>query len=152
MSQQETLFALARPVVEKEGLELVDLEYKKEGKRWMLRVFIDGPEGISHDECVRVTRALEPVLEEEDPIPHGFVLEVSSPGLDRPLKRDRDFERARGKKVEIKTFGPLVNKQKTLRGTLLGLADKDLRLELEDGSKITIPRDQVAKARLHFEF
>jgi len=152
VSQQETLFALARPVVEKEGLELVDLEYKKEGKRWMLRVFIDGPEGISHDECVRVTRALEPVLEEEDPIPHGFVLEVSSPGLDRPLKRDRDFERARGKKVEIKTFGPLVNKQKTLRGTLLGLADKDLRLELEDGSKITIPRDQVAKARLHFEF
>ncbi len=152
MSQQETLFALARPVVEKEGLELVDLEYKKEGKRWMLRVFIDGPEGISHDECVRVTRALEPVLEEEDPIPHGFVLEVSSPGLDRPLKRDRDFERARGKKVEIKTFAPLVNKQKTLRGTLLGLADKDLRLELEDGSKITIPRDQVAKARLHFEF
>ncbi len=152
MSQQETLFALVEPVVENEGLELVDLEYKKEGKRWMLRVFIDGPEGISHDECVRVTRALEPVLEEEDPIPHGFILEVSSPGLDRPLKRDRDFERAKGKKVEIKTFAPLLDKKKTLRGTLLGFADKDLRLELEDGSTINIPRDQVAKARLHFEF
>ncbi len=152
MSQQEILFKLVEPVVQAEGLELVDLEYNKEGKRWVLRVFIDGPEGISHDECVRVTRSLEPVLEQEDPIPHGFVLEVSSPGLDRPLKRDRDFERALGKRVEIKTYVPLVEKKKTLRGTLLDLADKDLRLELEDGSTVNIPRDQVAKARLHFEF
>jgi len=152
LSQQEILFDLVEPVVRDEGLELVDLEYKKEGKRWMLRVFIDGPEGISHNECVRVTRALEPVLEEKDPIPHGFVLEVSSPGLDRPLKRERDFARAIGKKVEVKTFVPLVEKGKTVQGILLGITENDLRLELEDGSTVNIPREQVAKAQLHFEF
>ena len=151
MSQKDKLFSLIEPVIQEEGLELVDLEYKKEGKGWVLRVFIDGPQGISHNECVRVTRALEPVLEEEDPIPHGFVLEVSSPGLDRPLKKDRDFERVVGEKVEIKTFVPLVKNEKTLRGTLLGLAQDSLRLELEDGSTINIPREKISRARLHFE-
>ncbi len=102
MSRQRELIDLLEPVVEDEGLELVDLEYKKEGKRWVLRVFIDGPDGISHNECVRVTRALEPVLEEKDPIPHQYVLEVSSPGLDRPLKTDRDFEKSVGKKLKSK--------------------------------------------------
>jgi len=138
--------------VDGEGLELVDLEYKKEGKRWVLRVFIDGPDGISHNECVRVTRVLEPLLEEKDPIPHQYILEVSSPGLDRPLKRDRDFERAIGKKIEVKTYVPLVDKRKTLRGTLLGLAENGLRLQLEDESVITVPREKLARARLHFEF
>ena len=151
MSQKDKLLSLIEPVIQEEGLELVDLEYKKEGKGWVLRVFIDGPQGISHNECVRVTRALEPVLEEADPIPHGFVLEVSSPGLDRPLKKDRDFERVVGEKVEIKTFVPLVKNEKTLRGTLLGLAQDSLRLELEDGSTINIPREKISRARLHFE-
>lgn len=146
----EELEGILEPVLEHNGFELVDLEYKKEGGRWMLRVFIDGPHGISHEECSRVTRLLSPVLEEEDIIPHSYILEVSSPGLDRPLKKEADFQRFRGKGVMITTFAPIENQRK-FRGTLMGLQDDCVVVENEQGDEIHIPMESIAKARLQIE-
>lgn len=108
---------LVMPVLEKNNFELVDVEYKKEGSHWYLRVYIDKEGGITLDDCQLVSEYLSDRLDEVDPIEHSYILEVSSPGLDRPLKKPRDFERNIGKEIEISLYAP-IDKRKSLKVNL----------------------------------
>lgn len=152
----ERVEMLARPIIEAMGLELVDVEYISEGGQRYLRLYIDKEGGVSLDDCEAVSRAVEPKLDAEDPIPERYTFEVSSPGVERPLKRDTDFTRFAGSTVQIRTFAP-VEGQRTWIGRLLGLEDGAVHLELQPQGKqparrIAIPRSQIAKANLHLEF
>jgi len=131
-------------------LELVDVEYTKEGPDWILRVFIDKDGGVGLDDCEKVSRRLSSRLDEVDPIPGSYSLEVSSPGLERPLTRDEHFTRFAGRLVHIKTYAPYQGK-KEWEGKLLGLEDGAVVVEA-GGQVNKIPRDQVAKANLAVEF
>lgn len=140
---------LASEIIQGSGLTLVDVEYVKE-REWYLRVFLDKPGGIEVDDCQWVSERLEKKLDELDPVRESYYLEVSSPGLDRPLKKDRDFERHIGDKIEIHTFAP-VNGRKMLVGTLSGLADGNIVMDV-DGTPLSIPRDKASQVRLHIKF
>jgi len=141
---------LVAPIVEANNMELVDVNYVKEGGRWILRLFIDKPGGVGLDDCQLVSREVEPVLDEHDPIPSSYTLEVSSPGIDRPLKKLTDFERFRGERVSLNTFGP-VDGQRRFRGVLKGVEGNNVRLDV-GGQDMLISFDQVAKAKLAPEF
>ncbi|MBO8170977.1 MAG: ribosome maturation factor RimP [Bacillaceae bacterium] len=142
---------LLAPILEEENLELVDVEYKKEGANWFLRVYIDKDEGgVDIEDCGRVSEKLSKRLDEEDPIPGAYFLEVSSPGAERPLKKERDFQRSIGKRVHIKTYEQ-INNQKTFEGELVSYDGKELTVR-EENSSVTIPMDKVAKARLAVTF
>lgn len=110
------------------NLELVDVEYKKEGKDWYLRIYIYKKDGVSIDDCVEVTKAINVVLDEHDPIENQYILEVSSPGLDRPLKGERDFERYKGETVDVALFAAK-NGIKDFQGTLLGMQDGEVVID-----------------------
>lgn len=145
---------LALPIVTASGLELVDIEYKKEGADWFLRVFIDKPEGVDIDDCSRVSEQLSAKLDEVDPIPTAYFLEVSSPGAERPLKKPSDFERAIGQYVNISLYESL-NNRKTFEGTLLSYDGDTLTLEYTVKAvtkDIEIPLSKVAAARLAIKF
>ena len=105
------------PIVEEYGFELVDVEYVKEGSTWYLRAYIDKPGGISIDDCEAVSRRLSDILDEKDYIDEAYILEVSSPGLGRPLKKEKDFKRSLGEEVEIRTYR-MIEKQKEFTGIL----------------------------------
>ncbi|SEN44828.1 ribosome maturation factor RimP [Lihuaxuella thermophila] len=153
MSRQitETVEKIALPILEAEGLELVDVEYKKEGQNWFLRVFIDR-EGkpIDLDDCSRVSERLSEALDEADPIPGAYFLEVSSPGAERPLKKEADYRKAVGKNVYITTYEPIEG-QKAFEGVLTRFEDNQITVE-EQGKTVQIPLDKVAKARLAIVF
>ncbi|PLX85950.1 MAG: ribosome maturation factor [Desulfuromonas sp.] len=156
---QETLQQLVQPIVDDFGLELVELEFKPEGRSMALRIFIDKPGGVSLDDCVAVSREVGAILEVEDPIRCAYRLEVSSPGLDRPLKKVSDFEKFSGKLVKIKTNESLDPDQrgharKTFTGTLLGCSDGLVRVEQTDkrGGVVAIPLAEIAKANLEIVF
>ncbi|MBP2654910.1 MAG: Ribosome maturation factor rimP [Firmicutes bacterium] len=140
---------LVLDIIQDSELELVDVEYVKE-RDWYLRVFLDKPGGLEVDDCQTVSERLEDKLDEVDPIKESYILEVSSPGLDRPLKKPKDFIRHIGDKVEISTFAP-INGQKKVVGTLLGVENDDIRLEI-DGTEMAIPREKTAQVRLYLEF
>ncbi|MCR4418936.1 MAG: ribosome maturation factor RimP [Clostridia bacterium] len=146
---KDKLTALLEPVVEETGYELVDLEYQKESGHWVLRLFIDRPEGITLDDCEAVSERVGRYLDEVDPIPHRYFLEVSSPGVNRTLRKDRDFERFRGQKVWVRTYGP-VEGRRQFRGQLQGL-EAGCVLVREGDMVWRIPREAVAKARLEAE-
>lgn len=110
---------LALPEAEKLGFELVDVEFVKEGSTWFLRIYIDKPGGIMIDDCELMNNAVEPLLDERDPISQAYYLEVCSPGLDRPLKTDRDFEKYKGELVEVNLYKAL-NGEKHFEGRLIG--------------------------------
>ncbi|NMB45583.1 MAG: ribosome maturation factor RimP [Firmicutes bacterium] len=131
-------------------LELVSVEYAKEGPDWILRVFIDKEGGVSLDDCEKVSRRLSSRLDDVNPIPGSYSLEVSSPGLERPLTRDAHFERFAGHLVRIKTYAPYQGR-KVWEGRLLGLEDGAVMVKA-DAEVVKIPRDQVAKANLAIEF
>ncbi|MBM7555384.1 ribosome maturation factor RimP [Halanaerobacter jeridensis] len=149
-SVAEEVLELANPIAESRGLELVDVEYNKEGEDWILRVFIDKEGGISLEDCQEVSRDLEGQLDVVDPIEKSYLLEVSSPGLDRPLKDDEDFERFTGRLINISTYAP-VDGAKEFTGTLLGLEEGEIRIEVE-GEELLIPQNKVAKTKLAVEF
>ncbi len=141
---------LVTPIVTHMGLVLVDIEYVKEGKNWFLRVFIDSPTGVDIDQCGVVSERLSEKLDEIDPIPHNYFLEVSSPGAERPLKKTRDFERAVGKNVYVKTYEP-IDGQKEFEGLLTAFDGQTVTVEVKVKTKkktITIPYEKVASARL----
>ncbi|NLJ86043.1 MAG: ribosome maturation factor RimP [Firmicutes bacterium] len=131
-------------------LELVDVNYAKEGATWVLRVFIDKEAGVDLEDCEKVSRRLSASLDEVDPIPGSYSLEVSSPGLERPLTKDAHFQRFAGKLVSVRTYAPFQG-SKQWKGRLMGLVDGAITVEV-DGEVIKIPRDQVAKANLAIEF
>lgn len=147
---EELVLDLAEPIVETKGLELVDVEYNKEGDNWILRVFIDKKGGIDLEDCEQVSEELSTHLDVEDPIDHSYLLEVSSPGLDRPLRTDEDFARFAGELVEVSTYAP-VDGQKEFVGELAGLEDGNVKL-LIDEEEVLIPRNKVAQTKLTVEF
>jgi ribosome maturation factor RimP len=156
---KDRIHALIIPILEERGMELVDLEFKREGHDWLLRLFIDQPSGISLDDCVNVSRALGVVLEVEDPIDAPYRLEVSSPGLDRPLTKPQDYDRFAGRKVKIKTAVLLDPDEsgrgrKTFIGLLQGLRDNKVALQLADKKalQVEIPLDDIEKANLEIDF
>ena len=149
-SVAEEVLQLATPITESRGLELVDVEYNKEGENWILRVFIDKEGGVSIKDCQEVSRDLESQLDTVEPIEKSYLLEVSSPGLDRPLKDKEDFERFAGQLIDVSTYAP-VQGAKEFTGKLLGLEDDEIKIEVE-GEKLAIPRSKVAKTKLAVEF
>jgi ribosome maturation factor RimP len=146
---------LALPLITSLGLELVEIEFTPEGRQMVLRVFIDKEGGIMLDDCAAVSKELSALLDVEDIIPGKFTLEVSSPGLNRPLKSHDDYERYSGKLIKIKTFTPTAddagNLRKTFLGKLVGVDGDLIYLKLLEGQSATIPFSAVAKANLEFE-
>ena len=142
---------IAEPMLRSLGLELVDIEYAGSPRSGILRVFIDKQAGVTLEDCEKVSRYLGQALDVEDPIPNHYTFEVSSPGLDRPLKRREDFLRSIGKKVKIKTRDPIEN-QKVFSGQLTDFKEDQAVVLLESGKEQRILFDQVAQARLQVEF
>ena len=147
---EDVVREMTEPIIEVLGLELVDIEYLKEGGAWFLRVFIDKPEGITHHDCQAVSERVGKMLDEKDPIPQSYVLEVSSPGIERTLKKPTDFEKFRGYKVRGSTFSP-VNGQKEFVGELVGLENGHVVIDVESQS-VTLPLEHVARVRLEADF
>lgn len=141
---------LLEPVVEGCGLELVELQFRREAPGWVLRLIIDCEGGVSVDHCAEVSREVGHLLEVEDPIEQAYHLEVSSPGLDRPLKRERDFVRCVGKKAKVVLLEPLEG-QFSLVGIIVGVEQGGITLDTGQGP-VVIPFDQMKKARLVVEF
>lgn len=143
--------ALLEPLLTANNFELYDVEYVKEGGNWFLRVFIDKENGITVDDCELVSRALSDLLDKNDFIPDSYILEVSSPGLGRQLKRDKHFEKSIGEEVELKLFKP-INKKKDFIGQLTAYDQNTITIEFEDGATMEIPRIDIAMVRLTFDF
>ena len=162
MAQETTLDRVQRlilPILQDMGVELADLEFKREGRDWFLRIFIDKEGGVTLDDCVAASNEVGTVLEIEDAIETPYRLEVSSPGLDRPLKKPADYERFAGRLVKVKTYERLDpdgrgHLRKTFVGTLLGLEDGVVRIEQSDkkGGVVEFPLDGIAKANLEIDF
>lgn len=138
---------LARPVVEEEGCSLWDVEYVREAGQWYLRVFIDKDGGVSINDCERISRRLDPMLDEADPIADSYVFEVGSAGAERELKRPSDFQRYIGSEVELRLYKP-ENGQKIFVGTLAACADGDVTVTV-DGNDLTFERSKIALVKLH---
>ncbi|HWR39702.1 MAG TPA: ribosome maturation factor RimP [Patescibacteria group bacterium] len=148
-SVEKLVEKLVTELLSESALELVDVEYVRE-RDWILRVFLDKEGGIEIEDCQWVSERLEARLDELDPIKESYYLEVSSPGLDRPLKKDRDFVRYTGEMVEVHLFAPL-DGHKLLTGSLLGLENDSVCLEI-DSQKLAIPREKISQVRRYFEF
>jgi ribosome maturation factor RimP len=141
-----TIENYAASVLEGMGRELVEVQFRREGHGWVLRLFIDGPDGVTIDDCAAVSRAISTWLDVEDLIEHAYHLEVSSPGLERPLKKASDYERFSGRKARIKLREPL-NDQKVYRGTIEDVDEQGVTLLVEE-RPVSLAFDNIAKARL----
>jgi ribosome maturation factor RimP len=153
---EEKARALAEPLLASEGLELLEVEYVREREGWILRLYIDkagGQGGVGLEDCSRASRSVETVFDVEDFIENEYHLEVSSPGLNRPLKKPVHFERARGKKVKVKTFGPIGEPpRKNFSGLLREVEPEAVTVEVDGAGNFRIPFKDIAKANLEFEF
>lgn len=139
--------ALAKPVVEEEGCTLWDVEYVREAGTWYLRIFVDKEGGLGIDDCERISRRLDPMLDEEDPIPDSYVFEVGSAGAERELKRPSDFEQFLGSEVEIRLYQPM-NGAKAFVGILKSYDDGDVTIET-CGSDKRFEKSRIALVKLH---
>lgn len=142
---------LLEPIMQEHSFELVDVEFVKEGSNYYLRAYIDKPGGITIDDCEVVSRRLSDLLDETDFISEAYILEVSSPGLDRPLKKEKDFQRSLGKDVEVR-FYRAVDGVKEIEGTLVAYDRDSITLEDEESSQLTLSRDNIALIRLAIDF
>ena len=143
----QTVTALAEPVAQQLGVSLWDVRFLKEGATWFLRIFIDKDGGISIDDCVDFTHAINPVLDEADPIEQAYCLEVSSPGIERELTRDAHFEACRGEKIKIRTIRP-VDGARDFSGVLEDYADGMITLRFPDGGGLTLAKKETAFVKL----
>ncbi len=143
--------AFLKPLVEEHHFELVDVEYVKEGSNWYLRAYIDKEGGIAVDDCEMISRRLSDWLDEEDFINDSYILEVSSPGLGRQLKKEKDFARSIGKEVELHLYRQR-NQQKEFTGILSGYDKDTVTLKMEDGNELVFERTDIALLRLAFDF
>lgn len=150
MKITEQVWALAQPVVEQHGCSLWDVEYVREGGQWFLRLYLDKDGGVDIDDCEAISRALDPLLDEADPIPESYCFEVSSAGLERPLKRPSDFARFMGHPVTLRLYQP-VGGRKELLGDLAGYDDGRITVACADGNH-TFQQSEVALVRLRVEF
>jgi ribosome maturation factor RimP len=156
---QESVAERARqvlePVLVRDGYELVEVEWLREGGGWVLRLYVDRSGGVGIEDCQAVSRTVEPILDVEDFIEPAYSLEVSSPGVDRPLRRPEDFQKFAGRRARVKAFGPLESAagqspRKQWSGTLRGFREGTVELEV-DGKVHRIPLDRVAKANLEYD-
>jgi ribosome maturation factor RimP len=147
---KERVCALAEQVLADRNMELIDLEYRREGQGWVLRLYIDNENGITLDDCAQVSQEIGTLLDVEDIIGTPYSLEVSSPGLNRPLKKEKDFIKYRGRLIKVKTFDPIDNRR-NFKGKLREIFDGGIGVEI-DGEVIAIPLANVAKANLEYEF
>ena len=143
----EKVSALAKPVVEEEGCTLWDVEYVREAGTWYLRVFVDKEGGLGIDDCERISRRLDPILDEEDPIPDSYVFEVGSAGAERELKRPGDYAQFMGSEVEVRLYQPL-DGSKSFVGTLKDYADGDVTIETGN-REMRFEKGKIALVRLH---
>ncbi len=141
---------LVTPIIEENNFELVDVEYVKEGSNYYLRVYADKEGGITIDDCVLISRALNEKLDEDDFIEDAYILEVSSPGLGRPLKKDKDFLRSIGDVVEIKLYKGR-NGIKEFEGELISYEDETVTIATEE-EEISFKKNEIALVRLAFDF
>lgn len=141
---------LVLPIIEANNFELVDVEYVKEGANWYLRVYADKEGGIAIDDCVLISRSLEEKLDAEDFIEDAYILEVSSPGLGRPLKKEKEYVRSVGKSIDIKLY-KAIDKQKEFTGILKENMEDQIVLTIED-QDITFEKKSIASARLSLDF
>ena len=142
---------LLLPIIESHGFELVDVEYVKEAGTWYLRAYIDKPGGITVDDCEVVSRAFSDVLDEKDYIEDTYIFEVSSPGLGRPLKKEKDFARSIGEEVEIRTYRA-IDRQKEFIGILVEYDKDTVTIEYEDETTQKFDRSDIALIRLALHF
>ena len=142
----EKVYELIKDAVEAEGVRLWDVRFLKEGASWYLRVFIDKPEGISIDDCTNVSHAIDPIIDEADPIDVSYYLEVCSPGIERELTRSRHYEESLGKQVRLKLYRAYDGK-KEITGTLEGVTEENITL-VTDGNAVTVERKNISKANL----
>lgn len=151
---EDAVEKLLEPILEADGIEVVDVEYVRE-RNWILRIFIDKEGGVDLNDCQGISEKAGAILDEKDLIPDNYMLEVSSPGLDRVLKKDKDFIRYTGEEVDVKLFAPLEGHKgvKAFTALLDGLSeDGSLKLTLEGGESIVLGRDKISQVRLHFSF
>ena len=146
---EATIEEIVTKITDEHGFEMVDVEYVKEAGEYYLRVYIDKEEGISLNECELVSRELSPILDEKDPIKENYFLEVSSPGLDRALKKDRDFVRYQGRDVDLKLYKPLNGCK---QGELVGLTEDNNIKIIANGKEMEFNRKDVAIVRLAIKF
>ena len=155
MSKRESYEArteeLITPIIERMNFELVDVEYVKEGGTWYLRAYIDKEGGITVNDCEAVAREMNEILDQEDFVEDSYVFEVSSPGLGRPLKKEKDYIRSMGKEVEIRTYRA-INREKEFYGILSAYDETTVTIEPEDGEKMTFEKSDIALIRLAFDF
>lgn len=149
MKAPEQLTTLLEPVVVDMGYELVGIEYHPASGQALLRVYIDKPEGIDVDDCARVSHQVSGVLDVEEPISGEYMLEVSSPGLDRPLFKPNDYSRFAGERIRLRLRG-MVNGRRKHHGTLLGLEDGEVLIE-EEGEQVRVPLLEVDRAHVELE-
>ena len=151
----EQIEKIAQPITSELALELVDVEFLKEGRNWFLRVYVDNPEApIDIDQCALVSEKLSEILDQLDPIEQNYFLEVSSPGAERPLKKEKDFEKAIGKFIYIKTYEP-VEDAKEFEGYLKSYDDEQVEIEIKIKTRrkiINIPKEKIAIIRLAIDF
>ena len=148
---ERTVKELVVPIVDKYSYELVDVEFLKEGSNWYLRIYIDKPGKITVENCQTVSEELGAKLDKLDPIEKSYILEVSSPGIDRPLKNRRDFERYIGEIIEIKLFQS-VDGEKVFEGDLLGLEGDSIVIKLENGTEMNFEMEQISIAKRVLKF
>lgn len=141
---------LLLPIMEENNFELVDVEYVKEAGNWYLRAYIDKEGGINIDDCELVSRALSEKLDEVDFIEEAYILEVSSPGLGRPLKKDKDLKRSIGEEVEIRTYRA-IDRQKEFTGVLKSFDEENITIDMEE-KEVSFARKDIALIRLAFDF
>ena len=144
---QHQVCKLAGPIVEDLGLDLVDVEYSRHGESQLLRIYLEHEDGISVDQLQEASRALERSLEIEDILSGRYRLEVSSPGIDRPLKGRNDYRKHIGSRVHIKMFAPVDDGRRRLTGTILEAQEESLLLETDEGVRQTIPYHEISRAK-----
>lgn len=147
----EIVTEIVVPIIEENSYELVDVEFVKEGTNWFLRIYIDKPTGITLDDCQIVSEKLSEEMDKIDPIKQSYFMEVSSPGIDRPLKKERDFEKVIGELVEVKLYKPL-NGSKVFEGLLNGYENNKFSIQDEDGEIIEFKMDEVVAVKRVIKF
>ena len=151
ISIAERVEALVTPCITELGYRVWDVEYVKEGAEWYLRITLDSDDGIDIDDCEKVSRAINPIIDEADPIEDFYYLEVSSPGLERVLRKTEHFEASIGEEIEIRLFAPDENKKKAYEGTLVAYTEEELTVDVA-GELLKIPNGKISKVQTVFDF
>jgi ribosome maturation factor RimP len=151
MSVIQEVRELVVPVLDSLGVELFDLNFKKAGKRYLLRIFIDKEGGVSIDDCQKASKEISLLLDMKDAVPWSYNLEVSSPGINRPIRNEQDYLKYTGKKIKVRLFTQVSN-QKTWIGINHGIEGATLRLEISPDQELVIPVGDIAQANLEFDF